>query len=498
MSNLPQVHDNPFYVLQLNFISRYGARRLEDNIIAMILAVGSPVLAAYSLVLTLLNGRWVAERFSNIRYRQYRRACRIIAALQQAPLCLSTENHHLALLVVLPINDGWWKDCLDRLSVSHTWSIAAATSISWVLIAYLFTVAQSFQSLAPLPFSNNVSDGQAIGTVWLWLLPTVVGWLQISPKCDSHYLEHIFEKANEHAYEDQGINGLPPTKNRSPAFSMYKSNLNSMDTQGGHAICTAPIFNYARIFTWTQQTETVRSMFLAAANKRNAEAAAHNSPCRENFTSDQALDYCSSKELRSHWGPGIWKRIILASVAALYLQWGTASASIIIQYFTPTVGLGCRSASVLLYAASSTLVWLFLTTSSILSHSASPHHPSLTLDCSTSRTQSDSATASKRFLRLLASIMRTLGVMIAVLNAIQFVISSGLQFGGIYSNCWCESVKLTLGLEAYVTVLIRDNDLRSPWIGGVVLGISTVVIFTLGTSLFYNPEIDPRERDNEM
>jgi hypothetical protein len=71
----------------------------------------------------------------------------------------------------------------------------------------------------------------------------------------------------------------------------------------------------------------------------------------------------------SHWGPDVWSRLLNVSLAALMLQWGMARAAIIIIWFTPTIGLDCRSGSYLVYAGASTLTWILLLISSILTHS---------------------------------------------------------------------------------------------------------------------------------
>lgn len=50
----------------------------------------------------------------------------------------------LASIVALQKNDAWWKELAEGLDYIHTWSISAASSIAWVVIAYLFTVIGEF------------------------------------------------------------------------------------------------------------------------------------------------------------------------------------------------------------------------------------------------------------------------------------------------------------------------------------------------------------------
>lgn len=166
----------------------FGAKLRTDNVMSMLLTVGSPVLGAYSLALTVLNSQWLARRFSGFQYPNLRYTVRALSSLQQVPLKVSSEYGLLASVVVLPENDEWWKELADGLDYIHTWSISAASSIAWVVIAYLFTVIGeysnawtisgfhlTFMFIVPDSFSNvtqNInSNGQGVGSVWLWLLP---------------------------------------------------------------------------------------------------------------------------------------------------------------------------------------------------------------------------------------------------------------------------------------------------------------------------------------
>lgn len=90
---------------------------------SMLLAIGSPMLAAYSLALTVLNGHWIAERFSPLSYPNVRNAVRILSSLQQSALQVDTEGSLLASLIILPENDEWWVELALGLDYVHTWSV---------------------------------------------------------------------------------------------------------------------------------------------------------------------------------------------------------------------------------------------------------------------------------------------------------------------------------------------------------------------------------------
>lgn len=146
----------------------FGAMDRVDNFMSMVITLGSPTLAAYSLILTLLNEYHVANQFSHIAFPNSQNAMRVLASLQQVPLRIKTEDGLLASLVVLPQNDEWWKRMVALLDFKHTWSISALSGISWAVIAYILTVTDSFASVRQ-SFLPAVSDGPVVGSLWLWV-----------------------------------------------------------------------------------------------------------------------------------------------------------------------------------------------------------------------------------------------------------------------------------------------------------------------------------------
>jgi hypothetical protein len=120
------------------------------------LLVGSPSLAAYSLTITVLNGQWITRKFNGIRFGAARDAVRCLRSLQQTPLKISKRNGLLASLVVLPRNDEFWRRLADHLhDQASTWTVPAASSIVWVILAYLLTVIISFMQLTDFAFTVN-------------------------------------------------------------------------------------------------------------------------------------------------------------------------------------------------------------------------------------------------------------------------------------------------------------------------------------------------------
>ena len=197
---------------------------------------------------------------------------------------------------------------------------------------------------------------------------------------------------------------------------------------------------------------------------------------------EQVEAYCTEAPndiRRSFWGPGVLDRFLVASIVALSLQWGTAAAAVIIVYFTPTVGLGCRSLSYLLYAGASTLVWMLLVTSSILTHYFYSQHQHL------SRPQ----TRFLRCIRVLAILLRRVGKVLAICNVAVIIAACTLQFSNLYDECYCNSSVVGLRNHAYDVIIVAGSELRGPWIGGVALSCGCAVLFVGFVNLFLKPTL---------
>ena len=485
----------------------FGAGDIFENLTSVLLAVGSPTLAAYSLSLTVLNRRWVAQRFSDISYPNVDLAFHVMRGLQQAPLKIVKEDGLFYSLVVLHENNGWWRTLVNRLDYAHSWSISAVTSILWVLLAYAFTVIGAFNKLPTGDMIASSSDGQSVGTVWLWLLPIVVGWLQISPKCESQRIKNALLDANAIAHVATN-HGAQRINSEARAFTMNNGPADALHVDERY---TAPIFNYARILPWTQNVEAVVETFRHAAHHAQAHRRVDRGQWVEGVDTEfqihpenregdleEVIYYCTSPipfpNKRSHWGPDVWSRMLNASLAALMLQWGTAGAAIIIIWFTPTVGLGCRSGSYLVYAGASTLTWILLMASSILTHSLAYPTVPISHPSSTDKPCSDNDelfhpgqqqwSHLRSFVRLLAITFRRSGKLLAAGNAIWIILSCVLQFGGFYDRCYCNSSVTGLKSGAYDIIIADASVLLGPWIGGVALACGSAAVFVGFVNLF--------------
>ncbi|KAJ6475710.1 hypothetical protein C8R47DRAFT_985972, partial [Mycena vitilis] len=477
----------------------FGANNRLDNLVSMLLTVGSPTLAAYSLALTVLNSHWIARRFSHLTYPNVRNAVKILSSLQQSPLQVNLDDSLLASLVVLHRNDDFWEELTVWLNYVHTWSISAVASILWVIIAYIFTVVDSLQGV--VTYSTLNANGQAVGSIFLWLLPIVVGWLQISPKCDSTRVHQAMERANKIAYvaTPDGEPTLASNVSRRRAISLRKG---TGDIHRDEQI-SAPIFNYARFLPWSLAVEDVYYAFREASErsdthqpvdadtsweKADKTTRVHHGNRRGSLA--QVTAYVKSRpsttayiEPRSRWGPGVVSRFLLAAFLALSLTWGTTGAAILVAFFTPTKGLACRSGSYLIYGINSTLVWILLATSSVLAH-----YSTFTVSFKGRYMH----TRSTRIAGVFSIILRRLGKVLASLNAIWIVLACLFQFGSFFDRCWCNSSVFYLGKHAYNVIDVAPADvaaLNAPWIGGVALASGCAILFMGFVNVLINPAL---------
>ncbi|KAF7335587.1 hypothetical protein MVEN_02213000 [Mycena venus] len=462
----------------------FGANNRLDNLMSILLNVGSPTLGAYSVLLTLLNGRWVTRRFSKISYPNAKSAGRILNMLQQVPLKVTTEDGLLASLIVLHENNEWWADLLVWLDINYmyTWSFANVASIGWVVIAFSLTVVDIFTALTSNSSPPLNSDGLAVAFAWLWLLPIVVSWLQFGPRCDRVSLHRALRHANGHAWL--------ATDTRDPVPVNMKLNRRAIELApwdgnfGADEHRTPPVYNYARLFRWNAAVEAVYSGFSEASRR-----AAQRTPVEgtvwtvgdpeieihlenRHGSLEHVSNYIRGEvAFKNHWiSSSVVCRMFASAIFALLLTWGTVSAAMLLEWLTPTIGLSCRSGSYLMYASVSTIVWVLLVISSVLSSvpSPSPH------------------------LRQTAVCLRHSGKSLAVLNAAWILLICIFQFAGVYDTCWCDGSVLYLGPRSYVVWILTPADIAEFWypvVGGTVLASGTVFAFLTFIHILLDPQL---------
>jgi len=393
--------------------------------------------------------------------------------------------------------------------------------MAWVIIAFVLAIIDSL-----INAENLHSNGKGIGSLWLWLIPIVVGWLWI-PFSSYEKLRTVIDKANDLAIlaasdglpqPEIGVMGSPNTRgsrNSRPQSRAYDvSRAQAVRMSERREIFTrdvgrtSPVFNYARTWEWWCIVEMVAQAFEHADRKAESHTPVdlrrewvqpgdrHTTVHRDNRigTIGQVQEYCgfTTKGEEEHGQPlppGAWGKIFVASVFALVLQWGTTGSAIMIAVFTPTTGLGCRSGSYIIYGAVSTVVWLTLVLSSYLAHRAKARHR-----YSHRRSDFDSVTVAQG----LATFLRRLSIFIASCNSLWIIHVCIFEFTNFYSTCYCNSSVLGRGVQHGYNLIITAGydyrDTRAAWAGGFVFAGGCAALYLLFLTLMFEPHRDADSR----
>ncbi|KAJ7124225.1 hypothetical protein C8R44DRAFT_875283 [Mycena epipterygia] len=234
-----------------------------------------------------------------------------------------------------------------------------------------------------------------------------------------------------------------------------------------------PIFTYERIFTSFACTEHVRRAFAASIENFRAHTAIPKGM-------EEVAKACGLQTRQDLIAFTAWSRIpapviqhmLGAAIVALFLQWGTTGAAIFVAYNTPTVGLGCRSGSYLIYGIGATMSWAILVFSHLVSYAFMQ------------RLEHDPERPWTGVMSTLAAlalfITRFIGKAIAISNALWLFVSSILEDLGTFNTCWCETAAFQYGEKRWTPVFKGPMDLRETaggiWIGGFILSIVVSIL----------------------
>lgn len=159
------------------------------NFMALILALGSPALVAYSLALTILNTRRINQKFRQIRedsqtlhrplqIRAIKAARFILIEMQHVPIRIyNGRGREIAQLIVHPSNWVWWCSLEQKLLITkRKWTYSLYAQVGWVCISQLLAIIDFFTSASS---NSTIGIGLAINSLWLWMIPIVLGWVYV-------------------------------------------------------------------------------------------------------------------------------------------------------------------------------------------------------------------------------------------------------------------------------------------------------------------------------
>lgn len=159
------------------------------NFAALLLTLGSPALAAYSLALTLLNARRVNQRFRQIREESHwlhrplqtkaiKAARSILIEMQHVPIQICNgRRREISQLIVHPENWAWWCSLSQKLSTTkRKWTYSLYAQVGWVCVSQLLAIIDFFVTASS---RSSIGIGLAINSLWLWMIPIVLGWVYV-------------------------------------------------------------------------------------------------------------------------------------------------------------------------------------------------------------------------------------------------------------------------------------------------------------------------------
>ncbi|KAJ6611596.1 hypothetical protein B0H10DRAFT_353009 [Mycena sp. CBHHK59/15] len=319
-------------------------------------------------------------------------------------------------------------------------SFSTQIAVLWALLAYSLSLLHSL-------VGPDVDHQFASSVVWSWMFPIIYGYSRLGSRYETGSIEAALSE-----------NDIPVKPLPSPPATW------GFDIRGD-ARKEGPIFNYARFLPWFHAIAQVENEF-------HTVIATSRGQCVPRTTTEAAKCF--------GWEPGpdvgafrvqlpggaimqIWK----AALVALFLQWGTTGVAAFVAYSTPSVGIGCRSGSYLIYGLAATVSWLVLILSNLLSHAVMQR---VVRD-------PDGRIGS---IGWLAVGTRLGGKTLAICNAIWLVASGVMGDIGVFQSCWCQTDSLQYGQSGWAPVFKGQQDLRnvaqSIWIGGFIWSVAVCLI----------------------
>ena len=167
----------------------YQTKDKSSNFRALLLALGSPALMAYSLALTILNARRINENFRQIKedsqtlshplqMKAIKAARFVLTEMQHVPIQVyNGRRREISQLIIHPENWAWWCSLRQKLLITKMkWTTGLYAQVGWVCIAQLQAIIQFFTSASS---NTSIGIGLGINSMWLWMIPIVLGWVYV-------------------------------------------------------------------------------------------------------------------------------------------------------------------------------------------------------------------------------------------------------------------------------------------------------------------------------
>ena len=453
----------------------------------------------------------------DIRYPNSKLIPTALSAFHHVPIQIESRPPFLYSLIVLSKNNDFWS-CLAAASKTRRWSVP-------LVVTYILVVFSLFLAIADTTTSLSRSTGFGIACIWTFLLPLIIGWLHTGCEPEPSHLRNSLTAANQHAWvATRERDGPVQMKNTQAIEFARRPDINLARKE---ELRPVPVFNYSRAFITPAIAELLLKMMKNAAANASRETPDSYSagtrspslvgseevdinPASRVATANEVIEYCTrvleqperssdstttleerpsptvfddtprdhGLVIPSRWAPEIWKRVLIASLLALGLQWGTTGAGIMVNYITPPIGLGCYSFSFLLYGILGTLSFFFLLASSILAHISRP----VPGEATTPR--------SRTFQNVGAVVCRWIGKGFGVVSGIGILFACFLQIAGLLENCFCGSMAFDKGRTIVISAGLNftpTSQIMLSWIAGLSTAFITSILFSFSLYMAIPP-----------
>lgn len=168
----------------------FETKNKTTNFAALLLTLGSPAIAAYSLAVTLLNARRVNQKFRHIKEesqwlhrplqtKAIKAARSILIETQHVPIQIcSGQRREISQLIVHPENWAWWCSLRQKLlEKKRKWTYSLYAQVGWVCVSQLLAIIAFFTASSAT--GSTIDVGLAINSLWLWMIPVVLGWVYV-------------------------------------------------------------------------------------------------------------------------------------------------------------------------------------------------------------------------------------------------------------------------------------------------------------------------------
>ena len=200
-----------------------------NDLLSILIAVGSPGLITYSLALTIFNRSRIAEKLrilkedannSIVKHVYHRMIIRldlvrfVLQETQQTPTRAWEGSGWLSSLIILDDNQVWWESV--KRSLTHTRRGVTTSLVAQVLfaiVAWLMTIIAAFDELGDPTTALSISSS----SIWLWMIPVITGFVAVGTQAEKDTVADALTSSSAPSKRAQNLHPGDPDSETPPA-----------------------------------------------------------------------------------------------------------------------------------------------------------------------------------------------------------------------------------------------------------------------------------------